>query len=163
KAGLLGRTAALIAHVPARVHTYHGHLLYGYFSPLKTRLVVTAERMSAPACDRLVAGGARVPGELVAAGVGRPPQYAPGPPGTALGPLPDRAAARLALGVPGDDPVVAFVGRLTQVKRPDRLVSVAHRLRRLVPGVRFVVCGGGDAAEEVAAGARALDGAMRLV
>jgi glycosyltransferase involved in cell wall biosynthesis len=163
KAGFLGRAAALVARVPARVHTYHGHLLYGYFSPAKTRLVVAAERMSALTCDRLVTVGTRVRDELVAAGVGRHAQYAVVPPGTALGPLPDRAAARLALGVPGEEPVVAFVGRLTRVKRPDRLVAVARRLQRLVPGVRFVVCGGGDAAEEVAAAARTFDGAMRLV
>jgi glycosyltransferase involved in cell wall biosynthesis len=163
KAGLLGRAAALMARVPARVHTFHGHLLYGYFSPGKTRLVVTAERMSALASDRLVAVGTRVRDELVAAGVGRVAQYAVVPPGTTLGPLPARAAARLALGVPGEGPVVAFVGRLTRIKRPDRFVSVAHRLRRLVPGVRFIVCGGGDAAGEVAAAARAFDGAMRLV
>jgi glycosyltransferase involved in cell wall biosynthesis len=163
KAGLLGRTAAVLARVPARVHTYHGHLLYGYFPPARTRLVVGAERMSALACDRLVAVGTRVRDELLAAGVGRPEQYAVVPPGTALGTLPDRAAARLALGVPGDAPVVVFVGRLTRVKRPDRLMEVARELRRLVPGVRFVICGGGDAAAGVAEAAKEFGAAMRTV
>jgi glycosyltransferase involved in cell wall biosynthesis len=163
KAGLLGRTAAVLARVPSRVHTFHGHLLYGYFSPVKTRLVVAAERAAARRCDRLVAVGSRVRDELVAAGVGRLHQYAVVPPGTALRPLPDRAAARLALGVPGQEPVVAFVGRLTRVKRPDRLVSVARELRRLVPGVRFVVCGDGDAAGEVAAAAGEFGTALRPV
>jgi glycosyltransferase involved in cell wall biosynthesis len=162
KAGLLGRAAAVAARVPARVHTYHGHLLYGYFSPAKTRMVVATERMSALVCDRLVAVGARVRDELVDAGVGRRDQYVVVPPGTALGPLPDRRAARIALGVPGEEPVVAFVGRLTRVKRPDRLVSVARELRRLVPGVRFVICGGGDAAGEVDAAAAEFGGALRM-
>lgn len=163
KAGLLGRTAAVLARVPARVHTYHGHLLYGYFSPAKTKMVVHSERMSARLCDRLVAVGTRVRDELVAAGIGRAEQYAVVPPGTELGPPSDRASARLTLGVPGDGPVVAFVGRLTGVKRPDRLVEVARRLRHLVPGVRFVICGSGDAAGEVAAAAPELEGAMRMV
>lgn len=163
KAGLLGRTAATLARVPARVHTYHGHLLYGYFSPAKTRLVVATERMSARVCDRLVAVGTRVRDDLVAAGVGRPDQYVVVPPGTALGPLPDRAFARARLGVSGDGPVVAYVGRLTRIKRPDRLVGVARELRRRVPGVRFVICGGGDATAEVEAAARASGGWMRLV
>jgi glycosyltransferase involved in cell wall biosynthesis len=156
KAGMLGRTAAVLARVPARVHTYHGHLLYGYFSPGRTRLVVATERMSARVCDRLVAVGTRVRDELVAAGVGRHGQYVVVPPGTTLGPLPDRASARLALGVPGDDPVVAFVGRLTRIKRPDRLVGVARELHRRVPGVRFVICGSGDAAGEIEAAANDL-------
>lgn len=163
KAGLLGRTAATLARVPARVHTYHGHLLYGYFSPAKTRLVVATERMSARVCDRLVAVGTRVRDDLVAAGVGRPDQYVVVPPGTALGPLPDRAFARARLGVSGDGPVVAYVGRLTRIKRPDRLVGVARELRRRVPGVQFVICGGGDATAEVEAAARASGGSMRLV
>lgn len=161
KAGTLGRTAAVLARVPARVHTYHGHLLYGYFSPGKTRLVVTTERLSARLCDRLVAVGTRVRDELVAAGVGRQSQYVVVPPGTTLGPLPDRASARTALGVPGEEPVVAFVGRLTRIKRPDRLVEVARELRRRVPGVRFVICGNGDASAEVRAAASELP--LRMV
>jgi hypothetical protein len=85
------------------------------------------------------------------------------PPGTELGAPPDRTSARLALGVPGGDPVVAFVGRLTGVKRPDRLVEVARELRRLVPGVRFVICGSGDAAGTVTAAVPEFGGAMRMV
>lgn len=161
KAGLLGRVAATVTGVPASVHTYHGHLLHGYFSPARTRLVVAGERVSARFTDRIVAVGTRVRDELVAAGVGRYDQYVVVPPGTSLGPLPGRAAARLALGVGGDDPVVAYVGRLTRIKRPDRLMAVARAIHRLVPGVRFVVCGGGDAAAEIAAAADELGGSIR--
>lgn len=163
KAGLLGRAAAMLARVPARVHTYHGHLLYGYFSPARTRMVVAAERVSALTCDRLVAVGARVRDELTDAGIGRRDQYVVVPPGTMLGPLPDRAAARLTLGVSGERPVVGFVGRLTRIKRPDRLIATARELRRLVPGVRFVICGGGDLASEVEDAAREFGDAMRTV
>jgi glycosyltransferase involved in cell wall biosynthesis len=162
KAGLVGRAAALATRVPARVHTYHGHLLYGYFSPARTRVVAATERMSARGCDRLVAVGSRVRDELVAAGVGRPGQYVVVPPGTALGPLPERAFARKVLGVAGKEPVVAFVGRLTRVKRPDRLAAVARRLRRLVPDVRFLICGGGDAAGEIDTVAAEFGTAMRV-
>ncbi|GAA0351164.1 glycosyltransferase family 4 protein [Actinoallomurus spadix] len=163
KAGLLGRTAAAVTRVPARVHTYHGHLLHGYFSPAKTRLVVTAERAAATMTDRLIAVGGQVRDELIAAGVGRPGQYAVVPPGTTLGPLPGRADARCALGIPADGPLVAYVGRLTRVKRPDRLVAVARQVRRLHPEVRFAVAGGGDATPATEAAARTFGGMFTLL
>ena len=44
KAGVLGRVAALAAGVPVRVHTFHGHVFHGYFSPAKTKMFLTIER-----------------------------------------------------------------------------------------------------------------------
>jgi glycosyltransferase involved in cell wall biosynthesis len=149
KAGVAGRLAAMMTHVPVRVHTFHGHLLHGYFSDAATRGLVMAESTLARHTDRLVAVGAQVRDDLLAAGVGTPAQYVVVPPGTSLGPLPDRSAARRALDVPLDAPVVAFVGRLTQVKRPDRLLAVAREVSRAIPDTRFLVCGGGDLAADI--------------
>ncbi|MGP3966380.1 glycosyltransferase [Streptomyces sp. 6N223] len=150
KAGALGRVAAILARVPARVHTYHGHLLHGYFSPRTTRMVVHAERWLARHTDRLVAVGERVRDDLVAAGIGRPEQYAVVPPGTTLPTPPPRADARRRLGLPPDCPVIAYVGRVTRIKRPDRFLAVAREVRRAVPTARFVVCGEGDLAGALA-------------
>jgi len=38
KAGCLGRFAGLLERVPVLAHTFHGHVLTGYFSPLKQAL-----------------------------------------------------------------------------------------------------------------------------
>jgi glycosyltransferase involved in cell wall biosynthesis len=150
KAGVLGRTAALLSGVgAARVHVFHGHLLHGYFSPPKRAAYVQMERLLAGVSHRLVTVGSRVRDELLRAGIGRPDQYSVIPPGVRLGPIPERRAARLALGVPVDAPVVAYVGRLTQVKRPDRFVATAAAVLRRIPECRFVVCGGGELREQV--------------
>lgn len=150
KAGALGRVAArLSATGAARVHVFHGHLLNGYFSRPKRALYVRSERFLASMADRLVTVGSQVRDELLGAGIGRPEQYVVIAPGVRLGHVPGRDAARSALGVPPDAPVVAYVGRLTQVKRPDRFVAVARAVLREVPGCRFVVCGGGELRERV--------------
>ncbi len=84
KAGVLGRSAAVLARVPIRVHTFHGHLLHGYFSPRVTSAVTAVERAFADMTTRLVAVGRQVRDELLAAGIGRPDQYVVVPPGVAL-------------------------------------------------------------------------------
>ncbi len=156
KAGVLGRPAAWGLRVPSTVHTFHGHLLHGYFSPAKTKAVATVERYLARPTTRLVSVGERVRDELLAAGIGRRHQYTVVAPGVRLGPLPDRAQARAELGLAPDDVVATFVGRLAPVKRPDRFVDVARRLHDAVPDARFLVVGGGELHDDMQLAARAL-------
>jgi glycosyltransferase involved in cell wall biosynthesis len=149
KAGVLGRTAAKITRVPALVHTFHGHLLHGYFSPTVTRAVVQTERLLARRTDRLVSVGAQVRDDLLAAGIGKPSQYAVVPPGIWRPPAPAREEARAALGLPSGVPVVVFVARLTAIKRPERFLEIARRLAAGHPEAVFAVVGEGDRLAEL--------------
>ncbi len=146
KAGALGRVAAQMAGVPHLVHTFHGHLLHGYFSPALTRAVVLTERALAARTDRIVAVGQRVRDDLLAARIGRADQYRVVPPGIEVAPV-DRDVARRALGVQG--PAVSVVGRLIGIKRPDRMLAVA----RLLPDITFLVTGEGPLLEQTRAAA----------
>lgn len=143
KAGTLGRAAAALVRVPHRVHTFHGHVLHGYFSPRGVAAVRTVERVLARRTDRLIAVGQQVRDDLLAAGIGRPEQYCVMPPGVRPPPAPDRHAARQALEVPDDTAVVAFVGRLTHVKRPDRFLELAAQLLHAGRDVVFLIAGDG--------------------
>jgi glycosyltransferase involved in cell wall biosynthesis len=153
KAGLLGRLAARRAGVPHVVHTYHGHTLHGYFPRPVTAFFTHLERRLARRTDRLLAVGARVRDELLAAGVGRAEQYELLPPGVPEPAEVDRDAARAALGLPPDTQVVAFVGRLTAVKRPDRFLAAARTVAAVRPSTAFVLAGDGELRAEVAAAA----------
>lgn len=151
KAGVLGRWAARRVHPrPAIVHTYHGHLLHGYFSPGKTRAVIAIERRLAAMSDRLVAVGAQVRDDLLAAGIGRPAQYEVIAPGLPEPDLPDRAWARAELGLPTDAPVFTMMGRLTGIKRPDRFAEAVAEVSRRHADAVFAVAGSGDLADELA-------------
>lgn len=163
KAGVLGRVAATLAHVPGRVHTFHGHLLKGYFPPRTVRLISMTEGILARYTDHLIAVGDRVRDDLLAAGIGRAGQYTVVPPGTSLKPLPPSQAAREQLGLPAGGKVVAYVGRLTRIKRPDRLVAVAREVRAAVPGVTFAICGDGEHGGELSSAAHALGPSVRLL
>ena len=159
KAGVLGRIAARRAKVPYTVHTFHGHLLKGYFSRPVTAGVVAVERALARRTTQLVAVGAKVRDELVAAGVGRDEQYVVVPPGVQLPAPPSRGKARQILELPADRPVVAFLARLTGVKRPDRFVDAAEQVAARQPDVVFAVAGDGPLLGEMqqAAAATAAD------
>jgi len=163
KAGAIGRVAAAMAHVPGRVHTFHGHLLKGYFPPRTVRLISTTESILARYTDHLIAVGDRVRDDLLAAGIGRAAQYTVVPPGTSLKPLPPLQAAREQLRLPAGDKVVAYVGRLTRIKRPDRLAAVAREVVAAVPGVTFAICGDGELGAELSSAARALSPSVRLL
>jgi glycosyltransferase involved in cell wall biosynthesis len=163
KAGTLGRLAAIAARVPAVVHTYHGHVLRGYFSRPVSETIRAVERALARRTTVLVSVGAQVRDELLAAGVGRREQYRVVPPGVRLLDAPDRADARRALGLPDTGPVVAFVARITQIKRPDRFAEVAALVVARRPDVTFVVVGEGQCLPELQRACAPLGERVRFV
>lgn len=55
KAGTLGRLAASACGVKAIVHTFHGNVFHSYFSPLKTKFFINAERFLASKSDCIIA------------------------------------------------------------------------------------------------------------
>src|SRR5207248_918286 len=71
--------------------------------------------------------------------------------------------ARRRLGLAHGSPVVAFVARLTAVKRPDRFLAVAEHVARVQPDTVFVVVGAGDLLEELRVRARPLGHRIRFL
>jgi glycosyltransferase involved in cell wall biosynthesis len=153
KGGVLGRLAAVVTRVPIRVHTFHGHLLRGYFSPTVTRAVVAVERGLRPVTTWGVAVGDEVRQDLMDARIlasGNSSVVAPGvvDPGEV-----NRAAARRTLGLADDARVVSFVGRLTTIKRTERFVALARELQDEVADALFVIIGDGPHREGLEASA----------
>ncbi|MDP7599671.1 MAG: glycosyltransferase, partial [Acidimicrobiales bacterium] len=111
KAGVLGRIAAIFCRVPIQVHTFHGHVLSGYFSPAITQVVRIVEAALARRSTALVAVGESVRDDLIERGIGRAHQYTVIPPGVSLDRAPGRIEAREILDLPPDVPVALFVGR----------------------------------------------------
>ncbi len=163
KAGVLGRLAAMVCRVPIRVHTFHGHLLYGYFSPMASGAIRIVERILARRTTALVSVGKRVRDDLLAAGIGRPADYVVVPPGVVPPQAVDGTSARQALGLPEGVPVVLFVGRLTSIKRVDRLIEAFTLVLDRVPEAVLAVAGEGDLLDEMIAEAEPLGDSVRFL
>ena len=163
KAGVVGRLAAIITRVPIRVHTFHGHVLHGYFSKPVTHLVRMVEKALARRTTALVAVGERVRDELIEAGIGTEGQFIAIAPGVADPGVMDSEEARRILGFPCGQPIVLFVGRITAVKRVDRLLSAFEIVLDDIPGAVLAIAGDGDQIEWLRRSSAVFGDSVRLL
>lgn len=139
KAGTIGRLAALLAGSarPALVvHTFHGHVLRGYFGPLRTAAFRLLETALARASTALVAVSPEVRDELVRLGVAPASKFVVIRLGIELEQRVHaepglRDESRRQLGVAPERFLVGWVGRMTGVKRVDDVLLGFARLREL--------------------------------
>jgi len=150
KAGGTGRIAALLAgdaRPPVVVHTYHGHVLSGYFGRTQEAFYRVLERVLAMRTSRLIAVSTEVRDDLVAFGVAPASRFEVIPYGFDLcgradGDESGRERVRAQIGAGASTFVVGWVGRLTAIKRPLDLVRVLAVLRER--GVDALLCLVGD-------------------
>ena len=145
KAGVLGRLAGLIARPQAaRVHTFHGHLLQGYFSSGKTRLVIGLEKVLGLITHRFIAIGDAVKNDLVQAGIAKVSKFEVIYPGLQELDRYPKSDARSTLGLEPRKKYLVFVGRLTSIKRPDRLIDLARFIKDKHPEFWLLIAGAGE-------------------
>jgi len=153
KAGAVGRVAALLAgdaRPPIVVHTFHGHVLRGYFDALRTYGFRLLERWLATKTTKLIAVSPQVRDDLVALGVAPAEKFVVIRLGIELEERVSaspaaRTEARRLLGVPDDAFVVGWIGRMTGVKNTDDVLAATKLLRdRGVDGWLLMVGDGPD-------------------
>ena len=148
KAGFLGRIASIVSMQRSiRVHTFHGHLLNGYFGSFKRSLVVIAEKSLALFTDELLAVGDKVRQDLLNAGIGSKNKFGLMPPGLGIGSLSPIAESQRVLGMSSDRLQCAFIGRVTQIKRPDRFLDVVSQIKKRGVELDFFIAGDGELLE----------------
>ena len=148
KAGFLGRLASLVSlQKSVRVHTFHGHLLNGYFGLFKRTLVAIAEKSLALITQQLLAVGDKVRQDLLEAGIGSKGKFGLMPPGLAIGNLPSKNDALTFFGLNNQRLQCAFIGRVTQIKRPDRFLDVVSEIKKRNISLDFFIAGDGELLE----------------
>jgi glycosyltransferase involved in cell wall biosynthesis len=148
KAGLLGRIAASICGVPAIVHSSHGTILQGYFSPAVTSVFAALESFAATVSDRIICLTRDEIGQYTDAGIGREEQYSSIFNGIDLEAFKQRRGDRLALreglGVAPDDTLCVTVGRLVPVKGQSDLLEGFAAARNQDGRLRLLLIGDGE-------------------
>ena len=146
KAGAVGRLAAQAAgraRPPVVVHTFHGHVLRGYFGAGKTEVFRRLEKTLARATDALIAVSPEVRDDLVSLGIAPAAKIAVIRLGLDLdarttAPADARSALRAELAIPDDAFVVGWLGRMTEIKRVEDLLrgfaSVSEDAHLLLAG-----------------------------
>jgi len=167
---LLGPMARAMARQARRpfVFTYHTHYeKYAHYVPLTRRLVeALAIRVStgfAASADSVIAPSQAVRDTLRARGVTTPITIVPTGVDVERFRPGDRIAARAALGVPGDDPLLLYVGRLDREKSVDRIVAAFARLHGTLPQARLALVGSGTESARLQTMAATGPGGDRIV
>jgi glycosyltransferase involved in cell wall biosynthesis len=157
KAGAVGRCAAeLVASPPRTVHTFHGHVLEGYFTPRVQRTFIAVERALARRSDALIAVSTEVRDALLDLRIGVPSQYHVISLGLDLSSYlaveAPTGALREKLGLDSRTPLVGVVGRLVPIKDNHTILAAMAGL----PGVHLAMVGDGEARGELEVAAKEL-------
>jgi glycosyltransferase involved in cell wall biosynthesis len=161
KAGAIGRFAALAAgdaRPPIIVHTFHGHVLRGYFDPIRTAGFREVERRLARSTTRLIAVSPEVRDDLVQIGVAPSEQFSVIRLGIGLDSRittrdEGRNEFRHLYGIPPERFVVGWIGRMTAIKRVEDVLLAFRDLR--ARGIDATLCLVGDGPDRVSIERRA--------
>ncbi|MEJ7785192.1 MAG: glycosyltransferase [Solirubrobacteraceae bacterium] len=155
KAGFTGRLAAcMVTPRPIIVHTYHGHVLEGYFGPRKSEAYRRLEQAAGRVSDALVGVSQAVVDDLLRLGIAPASKFHAISLGVDLEPFlqVDAAAGagvRSELGMKTDDIVVTVGARLVAIKRIDVALRALAMARPRDDRLRLLVAGNGELRNEL--------------
>lgn len=154
KAGFVGRIAARLAGVPVVVHTFHGHVFHGYFSPARTRLFQGIEQFCARLSDTIIVLTDSQRGELadryhiaprhkftVMAGGLELDTFAAAPRLT--------GTFRQQWRIPLTAKLITIVGRLVAVKNHALFLEAASIVHAADANIHFAIVGDGELRSEL--------------
>jgi glycosyltransferase involved in cell wall biosynthesis len=159
KAGILGRWAAWLAGVKVIIHSTHGHVFYGYFGRLKTKMFLWMEKLTAGITHRITTLSNLEIDDYQRLGLAEREKFVAIPYGIDTSSLKftqSREEVRRGLGLYPEDRVVGWVGRLVPVKDCGTFLQAASLIEKVPPthpspsrgegeggGIRFLVVGDG--------------------
>ena len=166
KAGFLGRWAARVANVPIVVHTTHGHVFYGHFGPLASRIFLAMEKMTARITDRMIALTEGERHDYLKFGLCSEPKTVTIHSGVDVDRFvnaeTDVTEKRIKLGLNPEKLVVGAIGWLLPIKGPMILLRAMARVWKFLPDIQLIYVGKGDMLEELKTAVSQMDAAEKV-
>ncbi|MFL6240303.1 MAG: glycosyltransferase [Actinomycetes bacterium] len=156
KAGVLGRLAARMLHVPVVVHTVHGMPVNDFMGRTQRRILLAAERTAARCADAIICVCEENRQEALDLRIAKPRQLR-----VVVSGIDERsvtagvgARVRAELRIPPDAPVVGSVTRLMEQKAPLDLIAAMRTVVEERGDAHCMVAGEGPLYDAVIAAAR---------
>jgi len=148
KAGLLGRWAAKLAHVPIIIHTPHGHVFFGHFGPLASKLFLVLERITSHITDRIIALTGAEKNDYIEFSVSKPHKIITIHSGVEIERYTNAEVnvreKKIALGLNPESLTVGLVGWLLPIKGPMHLLKAMAQVWKSIPEPELVFVGKGE-------------------
>lgn len=166
KAGFLGRIAGRLAGVKTVVHTPHGHIFYGYYNSLISRIFIYLEKLASRFCDKIITLTEIEKREYIKEGVADKEKIISIPCGIDIDrftqlegkshlslltgfTLNKDKSIRNKLGISADAKVIGWVGRLEPVKDCECFLRACHLIKKDLPDAKFLIVGDGPLRKEM--------------
>ncbi|MBI5893793.1 MAG: glycosyltransferase [Deltaproteobacteria bacterium] len=174
KAGFLGRIAGRLAGVKTVVHTPHGHIFYGYYNSLISRIFIYLEKLASRFCDKIITLTEIEKREYIKEGVADKEKIISIPCGIDIDrftqlegkshpslltgfTLNKDKSIRNKLAISPDAKVIGWAGRLEPVKGCEYFLRACHLIKKDLPDVKFLIVGDGPLRKEMEELALSLD------
>jgi glycosyltransferase involved in cell wall biosynthesis len=144
KAGVLGRLAAKSVDRDLPVaHTFHGHLIYGYFAKYKSLIFTIIEKFMSIFTDMFIAVASETKSSLQKLGIGKKGAWQVIPIGIPIAPITTSKSD------PTQPLKLLWVGRFTDIKDPFYAIETIRTLEVTKPaGFTLTMVGEGEVFEE---------------
>ena len=153
KAGLLGRWAAKMAKTPIIVYTPHGHVFYGHFGSLASKVFLFLEKLGATITDHVIALTKGEEKDYISLSMYSPQNLTTIHSGVNIEQYMTSNTngfdKKNSLGLNPQDPIVGTVGWLTPVKGPVHLFNAMIHVWEAFPKIQLLYVGKGPLIEDL--------------
>lgn len=156
KSGFIGRLVAIDCKVPIILHTFHGHYFHSYFHPIKTKTLLTIERILSSKTEGIIAISPEQFKDLSEVyKVDKPSKIYEIPLGFDLDRFTihqdeKRKEFRKEFGLKDDDVAIAIIGRMVPIKNHSLFNNAIPAILATLPkNVKFFYIGDGELRNDI--------------